>query len=241
MKSWQKAGIAFLAVVLIGGVYLFFVFKSRQDPGVLGKKNQEPKMTQDELAVVRLRYATNFTDAKDALEGKPAWIKAGYVLPYFPYSGGSVQWQKRVGELPPATKINITKLIKASVPAKIDDRVAHGIKQYLAVFTMDGSDGTYAAPVGATDGPNESILADELFYYDPPQKIYDNWPQPTWDAIKAHTPTVGMNELQTRMAVGAKVETDSQDAGNRTITYHAGPKTWTVSFSKDKATSVKAS
>jgi hypothetical protein len=241
MKGWQKGLLITLVAVLICGGYLLYVFKSRQDPGVIGKKTAEQKLSQDDLAVVKMRYMTTFSDAQDQLQGKQVWIKAGYMLPYFPFKGGSVQWNDRVGELPSAAKLSISKVIKAVVPAKLDDRVAHGTKQYLAVFTLDGSDQSYAAPIGAIDASNEVILCDQLFYYDPPQKIYDNWPLPVWKAVKTHTPILGMSENQARMAVGLKMETEGTDEGDRTVTYHAGPKTWTVTFVKNQATSVKAS
>jgi len=61
-----------------------------------------------------------------------------------------------------------------------------------------------------------------------------------WDAVAAHEPKVGMTENQTRMAVGILMESASQTQGDRTVTYHAGPKTWTVTFAKGVATQVAA-
>ena len=51
------------------------------------------------------------------------------------------------------------------------------------------------------EGENETLYCDQLFYYDDPRTIYDNWPKPVWDAVAAHEPRVGMTENQTRMAV----------------------------------------
>ena len=48
-----------------------------------------------------------------------------------------------------------------------------------------------------------------------------------------------MSENQVMMAVGKKIETGSTEVGNRTVTYHAGPKTWVVTFVKNQATVVK--
>ncbi len=79
MKNWQMVGLMLLATIAIGGIYLFFVFQARKDPGVIAKRQAqaEPKYTQDELAVVKMLYLPSFDDAKQ-LEGKPLWIKAGY-------------------------------------------------------------------------------------------------------------------------------------------------------------------
>jgi hypothetical protein len=176
-------------------------------------------------------------------QGKPVWVRAGYALPYYPYAGGAVQFTKPQGDLPGAEKLQIAKLVKASAPAKLDDRVPHGTKQYFAVFTVAGPDaipGTFAAPIGDADGDKEQVLTDLLFYYEDPKTIYDNWPQPVWDAIQKHTPTLGMSENQARMAAGILIESDSTTQGDRTVTYHSGSKTWTVTFAKGVATSVTA-
>lgn len=243
MKFWQKIALITLAVVLIGAARVYFVWKSRQDPGIVARHAAEAKPpTQDELAVVMQYYFASFDQAKQ-LEGKPVWIKAGYSLPYYPYSGGQVQFAKRVGELPSAEKLSITKLIKAVAPAKEDNRVPHGTRQYFAVFTLAGGNdakpGIYAAPIGYAEGEQETLFCDQLFYYDDPKKIYDNWPQPVWAAVAEHQPKVGMTENQARMAVGILIESDSTTQGDRTVTYHAGPKTWTVTFAKGVATQVK--
>jgi hypothetical protein len=243
MKLWQKLALMTLVVVLIGSARFYFVWKSRQSPGVIATQGEKVKpLTQDELAVVTEYYFASFDQAK-RLEGKPVWIKAGYSLPYYPYAGGQVQFGRRAGELPSAEKLSISKLIKAVAPAKEDNRVPHGTRQYFAVFTLDGNvdakPGTFAAPIGYADGENETLYCDQLFYYDDPRTIYDNWPKPVWDAVAAHEPKVGMTENQARMAVGILMESSSQSQGDRTVTYHAGPKTWTVTFANGVATQVK--
>jgi hypothetical protein len=49
-----------------------------------------------------------------------------------------------------------------------------------------------------------------------------------------------MSENQARMAAGIMIDSDSTSEGNRTVTYDEGAKKWTVTFSNNKATSVKA-
>jgi hypothetical protein len=241
MKTWQKILIPFLIVTAAAGLRLYFVFRERQNPGILRQGPAEPKLTQDQLAVVRHLYLVSFDQAKQ-LEGTTVWIKAGYSLPYYPYAGGQVEFARSPGVLPAAEKLAVSKLIKAVTPAKENNRIPHGNRQYFIVFKMPdehGEPGQFAAPIGYIDGSDEKFYADQLFYYDDPRKIYDNWPAPVWDAVAAHTPKVGLSENQTRMAVGILMETDSSSEGNRTVTYVAGPKKWTVTFANDKATSVQ--
>ena len=243
MKTWQKLVLVTLLMVLILGARVYFVWKERQDPGVIGRQAEAgPRPTQDELAYVKLMLINSFTMAKQ-LEGTTVWVKAGYSLPYYPYAGGAVEFAKRVGVLPAAEKLAISKIVKAVAPAKEENRVPHGSRQYFAVFTIAGPDteaGTFAAPIGYIEGDNERFYTDQLFYYDDPKTIYDNWPKPVWDAVALHTPTLGMSENQARMAAGILIESDSTEIGNRTVTYDAGPKKWTVTFQKGVATAVKA-
>jgi hypothetical protein len=242
MNNWRAMLLPTLVVLLAAGIYVFVIHEKRKDPGIAAKQQPEERLhTSDELAFVKKRYFASFDQAKD-LEGKSVWIKAGYALPYYPYAGGAVQFSKRAGVLPAAEKLSITKLIKASAPAKEDDRVPHGTRQYFVVFTLAGPDAkpsTYAAAIGDSQGSDESIVADQLFYYDDPKTIYSDWPQPVWDAVAAHTPTVGMSENQARMAAGIMIDSDSTSVGDRTVTYDEGTKKWAVTFAKDKATSVK--
>jgi hypothetical protein len=116
------------------------------------------------------------------------------------------------------------------------------------VFTLDGTEGSaadakpgsFAAPIGYAEGDNETLFCDQLFYYDDPKTIFDHWPKPVWDAVAAHTPTLGMTENQARMAAGILIESDSTTQGDRTVTYHEGKKLWTVTFAHGVATQVKA-
>ena len=243
MKVWQKLGLITLIALLIGGTYVFFVMRARQNPGAIAQKEAQTKpLTQDELAVVKQYYFATFDQAKQ-LEGTNVWIKAGYSLPYYPYVDGRVQFAKRIGELPSAEKLAISKLTMAVAPAKEDNRVPHGSRQYFAVFKLPNQPGikpdVFAAPIGYSQGENETLFCDLLFYYDDPRTIYDNWPRSVWDAVAAHEPKVGMTENQTRMAVGILMETSGSSEGDRIVTYHAGPKTWTVTFAHGVATQVK--
>lgn len=238
MKPWKIFVYPTAIMLVIASIYVYSVLKKRQNPGV-ANPGQEQKLTADDVAVVRMEFPAHFDDVKD-LEGKSIWMKNGYTMPYFPYAGGKVDFKKRVGVIPPLQKLDVKKAIKAVLPADVDDSISHGQRQALLVFTLPNEKQEYATPVGAMDGAEEQYYDDLLFFYDDPHTIYSHWPKDVWDAIETHQVKPGMNELETRLAVGQKIQTDNPQAeGNRTVTYDADGKKWTVTFKMDKATDVK--
>jgi hypothetical protein len=214
------------------------VWRQRQNPGVVGKQGADQKLTMDDVAVVRMEFPQHFADLLE-LEDKTVWMKNGYTIPYFPYAAGKVEFVKRAGVIPPAQRLDVKKIIKAAVPAGVDDGIEHGSRQAMVVFAfLDGKD-LFAMPVGFIEGNSETYYSDLLFFYDDPHTIYTNWSNDVWAAVDAHQVKPGMNELQTRMSIGQKMHPDSQNEGNRTVTYDQDGKKWTVKFVKDRATEIK--
>ena len=239
MKGWKIFLVATTITLAIGGSYLFTVWRHRQNSGVVGQ-DTAPKETMDDVAVVRMEFPQHFDDLKD-LEGKSVWMKNGYTMPYFPFVNGKVEFAKRVGVIPSAQRLDVKKFIKAAAPNDVDDGISHGSRQAMAVFTLPGANAEYATPVGVMDAGGEQYYCDLLFFYDDPHTIYSHWPKDLWAAIDAHQVKPGMNELQTRMAIGQKMHPDSQNEGNRTVTYDQDGKKWTVTFANNRATHVVSS
>jgi hypothetical protein len=219
------------------------VFKHRSQPGV--NRQPEQHLTADDIAVVRMEFPQHFDDVKD-LEGKSVWMKNGYSMPYYPYTGGRVEWSKQAGLIPPNQQLDIKKAIKAVVPASIHDSVSHGAQQALVVFTLPGSAGgkansvQFATPVGAVEGQQEQFFDDLLFYYDDPHTIYSHWPKDVWAAIDAHQVKPGFTELQTRSAIGSKAEYDNPEKeGDRTADYDVNGKHIKVTFAHNQATRIE--
>lgn len=237
MKTWQKFLIPTAITLLIGAIYLFIVFRQRQNPGV-ATQNATRKVNPDDLAVVRMIFPEHFEDTL-SLQGTSVWMKDGYTISYFPYSGGRVEFQKRVGVIPSAERLEIKKIIKSAVPESVDDGMSHGSRQVFAVFALPGQKDLYATPIGAIQGPDEFYACDQLFYYDDPHTIYDNWSKDTWAAIDAHQVKPGMSELQTQMAIGQSMHPDSSEKGNRTVSYYQAGKHWTVTFVNDRVTVIQ--
>ncbi len=228
-----------LVTLAIGGIYLFSVFEHRRNPGVATQHGPEQNLTPDDVAIVRMKMMTSFDDAL-TLQGASVWMKNGYTMPYYPELGGRIAFANPAGVIPSAQRLDIKKVIKAVPPAQVDDGISHGARQVFAVFSLPGSPTLYATAIGVIDGRQEQYFCDVLFYYDDPHNIYNYWPKNVWTAIDAHQVIPGMSELQTRMSIGQKTQTDGSSEGNRTVTYDQAGRQWTVTFVNNKATTIKS-
>jgi hypothetical protein len=239
LKTWKFILVTTLITLAIGGIYLLVVWQHRRNPGVQVQNNREQNVTPDDVAIVRLMFMTSFDDAVK-LQGASVWMKNGYSMPYYPYEGGRVVFAKKIGLIPPAQKLDIKKVIKVVPPEQEDDGIDHGGRQVFAIFSLPGSTDLDATPIGVIQGSTEAYFCDMLFYYDDPHTIYDNWPKDVWAAIDAHQVKAGMSELEARMAIGQKMQTDGGVEGNRTVTYDQAGRKWTVTFVHNRATAIKS-
>lgn len=239
MRTWQKAGIITLISLSIGGIYLFTVFEHRKNPGVVPENSRQPSESADDLAVIRAKFPTYFDDVLK-LQNTSVWMKNGYTMPYFAYKSGHIDFNQSQGKIPTAQRLDIRKVIKAAAPASVDDGISHGSRQVFAIFNLPGDTKVYATAIGVIDGSQEQYYSDVLFYYDDPHTIYDNWPKDVWAAIDAHQVKTGMSELQTRMAIGQKTQSDDSSEGNRTVTYDQAGKQWTITYVNNRATSIQS-
>ncbi|HEX4030506.1 MAG TPA: hypothetical protein VHX20_09085 [Terracidiphilus sp.] len=237
LKTWHKILLTTLVTLALGGLYLFSVWQHRRNPGVIANHSLDQNLTPDDVAVVRKMFMTSFSDTL-VLQGKSVWMKNGYTMPYFPFKGGRIVFAKRVGLIPAAQKLDVKKIVKALPPASVDDGIDHGSRQVFAVFALPGAPALYATPIGVINGSQEQYYCDMLFYYDDPHTIYDNWPKDVWAAIDGHQVKPGMTELETRMSIGQKLQSEGGSEGNRIVTYDQAGKHWTIRYTQDRATSI---
>ena len=238
MKTWQKVSLVTLFVLLLFAIRVYFIWRERHEPMVQPNRVAEQQLTQDEMVLPRKMYIQDLSDAQ-ALDGKTLWMQAGYSLDYYPYADHRVDVARKSGVLPSAQPMQIETIVTQKVPASLSNRVAHGDKQVFAVFKMPSHPGEYATAIGYLQGTDSTFYCDEIFYYDDPHTMYKYWGPRVWAAIDAHQPIPGMNELQTAMALGVVQQSNASTIGNRTVYYDAGPQRWAVSFSNDKATTIK--
>lgn len=243
MKTWQKILLITAITLAVGGIYLFSVWRQRQNPGVVQNASPDQNLTPDDVAIVRVKWMTTFDDTL-TLVGTSVWEKKGYVMPYYPYAGGRVQFSRPAGLIPPAQRLDVKKIVKAVAPAQVDDGISHGSRQVFAVFALTGgpagSTPLYATAIGAMQGGQEAYFCDNLFYYDDPHIIYNFWPRDVWAAIDAHQVKPGMSELEAQMAWGQMTEAHGGSKGNRDVTYDVNGKKWTVTFANNHATAIKS-
>jgi hypothetical protein len=237
MKTWKMVLFPTLITLAIGAIYLFSVWKHRQEPGVTRQSGAAQTLSKDDLVVMRSYFPQHFDDLQ-RLEGTTVWMKNGYTMPYYRYAGGRVEFARKAGLIAAAARLDVKKIVKAAVPANVDDGIEHGSRQAFAVFSMPGSPELFATPVGFMEGNQEAYFTDLLFFYDDPHGIYDYWPKDVWALIDAHQVKKGMSELETRMAIGQKMHPDGDKEGDRTVTYDQNGKKWTVTYVKNQATAI---
>lgn len=239
MKTWQKVGILTLLVFLVAAVRIYFVWRERNAPSTAQKQAyQEWVPTNDDIVPIRKMYIDDVKSAK-ALVGKPVWMKAGFQMAYFPYNGHRIDFAHKAGVIPSVEKLDVQDIVQQAIPSDVQDSIPHGTKQIFAVFDKNGDKQQYAVPIGFAKGSDLTFYCDDMFYYDDPHSMYKHWPADVWKTVDAHQAKSGMSELQATMSLGHIQRSDSADYGNRTVYYDSDGKKWAISFSKDKATSVK--
>jgi hypothetical protein len=237
MKTWQKFALLVLIPVAILAAGILYINHKRNQPVAVPQAAPQRALTQDEMVQPRKLFIDDLKSARDLI-GKPVWVQAGYEMDYYPYTAHHVDFAHKAGVLPSAQRLDIKDVTTEKVPASVVSRIPRGDKQAFAIFTMPGDDKEYATSIGTMQGTDSTWYCDNVFYYDDPRGMYNFWPANIWQAVDQHKPIVGMNELQTAMAVGVIQQSDSSDYGNRTVSYDAGPTRWSVTFANDKATQV---
>ena len=240
MENAKRIAVGVAALLLLAiGVRGFFIHRERvQASNPTQPRDTRPQLTDDQLAVRRRLEPVTLQAAK-VLVGKPVWVATGGQLDYYPYAAGHANYAHSEGVLLGLDKLQVKDVVTQVAPKSAATRIPHGDKQVLMVFAKGASPKTYAVPVGYVDGGEYKFLLDNIFFYDDPRTIYSNWPSNVWAAIEAHRAEPGMNELQTGLALGQVMTSDSNDAGNRTIDYADNGKPIDVTFVNDKATEVK--
>jgi len=235
--------INLIIIVVVSTAWIGYIFYSRRDKGDGPKKPETTySSNMDDYVTPHKIFPYNVESAKKELVGKPVWMKTGNLLPYYAYdiATHSVNFKKKAGLLPPLAKLQVKDVVLQREPVALKPgQVAVVQKQVMAVFEKAGETGTFAAAFGTNTGDDYSFsTVNDIFFFEDPHELYKHWPPDTWSAIDQHQAKQGMSELQASFALGSDMSADGGDYGNRTIEFANAGKPVTVTFEKNKATTI---
>jgi hypothetical protein len=239
--SKKRIQITVIVFLVIAAVRVGFMLYERRDTGTPAKKEPTYSSNQDDYVITHKIVPYNLESAKKEMVGKPAWVKSGNQVPYFPYDPAthSVNFKRQAGLLPPIAKLQIVDVVLQRQPVALKPgEVAVVRKQIMAVFEKAGTPGRYAASIGTNTGDDYTFNVNDVFFFDDPHELYKHWPADMWKAIDQHEAKEGMSELQASFALGAVGSSDSDKYGDRTIEFDNAGKPVTVTFEKNKAVKV---
>lgn len=238
----KRIQITVLVFVVIALIRVGFIFYARRDTGAGPKKPETTySSNMDDYVTPHKIFPYNVESAKKELAGRPVWIKTGNLLSYYPYDAAShsVNFKRKAGVLPPLAKLQVKDVVLQREPVALKaGQVVVVQKQIMAVFEKAGEPGTFAAAFGTNTGDDYTFNANDVFLFEDPHELYKHWPADTWSAIDQHQVKQGMSELQASFALGSDMSADAGDYGNRTIEFANTGKPVTVTFEKNKATTI---
>lgn len=242
----KRVQLALVVVVLIGGLRLALIYRSRHQPPAASEANPATKLTADDYVVPHRLHASDLTTLRE-LRGKPVWIRGGYQMTYYPYNPATkrADFNHEAGVLAPIEQIEVRDVIQQPAPGSMEwksvpgtnIRVRAGGEELLAVFAKQGK--SYVFPLGQKSGRDYLIFADEVLYYQDPHQLYHHWPPEIWKAIEQHEARPGMNELQVQFAIGIGT-LESDDGGERVLRYVNGGKPLRVTFLNGRAQRIES-
>jgi hypothetical protein len=240
MKAQSKRWLQILLAVLLvaSAVRLLVIYMGRRDgaPAQRQEKQQgapDRSLDPDVYVTPKKLYLYDFNSSRDYLKDKPLWVREGYRYTYYPYDPARrrVNFKREAGLLLSLERLEVKNVIQTPPPEP------GAQAQVMVVFDKQGE--PYALSIGAAQGKNYSIYADQMFFYQDPRDLYKHWPKEVWEAIDRHEVKPGMNELQTSFAIGMGVPQRSNEPSVKTVIYPRGGNRTTVTFVDGKATDIR--
>ena len=217
-----------LVALVAAGVRLYFIFRERMRPAPAKPKVVARLLNREAYVVPRKLHAYDLASARE-LTRQPVWVQEGYRFTYYPYDTARrrADFVHEAGLLGPIEELHITNVVAQPTPNKPN------YHQIAAIFEKSGR--SYAVPVGTESGGSFQIYADQMFFYEDPHQLYSFWPAKTWEAIRNHEVTLGMNEYQADFAVGMGVPQPQSDPDVKVVKYPNGGHSLTVTYRKGEA------
>jgi len=242
MESGKKAAIGATVVLLaVVGIRIGFIVHERHvDETAAPVQAPQAKTNPDYLVFLKQMRPDSLKDIKD-LAGKTLWVSAGGQMDYYAYANHKANYAKSEGLLLGADPLVVKDAIEQVAPKSATFRVPAGDRQVLLVFTLPKAadpQALYAMPVGHHADGAYTFVTDQIFFYDDPHQLFNYWTKDQWAAIDQHKVIPGMSEHQVQLALGQVSKSESQDMGNRTVTFDNQGHPIDVTFVNDKATTI---
>lgn len=226
-KTAKIVQFVLLAVIILAGVRFYLYMRDRHVALIVAPQPKaERALDADVYVSPKKLHPQDLADAKE-LTKQPAWVRAGYQMVYYPFSGHT-DFAHEAGRLGPIEKVDIRDVVVARPPK--------GEKQVMAVFEKDGK--RYAFTIGNAEDNNYQIYSDDILFIQDPHELYKHWPSDVWQAIDNHEVKPGMNELQASFAVGVGVPEGTGTSNPRIVNYPNDGHPLRVTFDNGKATEI---
>jgi hypothetical protein len=241
MEKGPKIAIGVTALfVLAIGVRIGLIYRANHEAMAVPKNPYaDVKVDPDDLVFLKKERPDSLANER-TLIGQTLWVSAGGQMDYYLDKGKHVDYAHPVGILLGATPLIVKDVFEQKAPAsgRAVARIPAGEKHVLLAFTLPASSDPktlYATPVGDFDNGLYTLLNDEIFFYDDPHQLYKHWGAATWAHIDKHEVVLGMSENQAMMALGQVMKPDSNNTGDRDVTYDNDGHPITIQFVNNKA------
>jgi hypothetical protein len=241
MEKGPKIAIGVTALfVLAIGVRIGLIYRANHEAmPVPNNPYADVKVDPDDLVFLKEERPDSLANER-TLIGQTLWVSAGGQMDYYLDTGKHIDYEHPVGILLGATPLVVKDVFEQKAPAsgRAVARIPAGEKHVLLAFTLPASSDPktlYATPVGDFDNGLYTLLNDEIFFYDDPHQLYKHWGAATWAHIDKHEVVLGMSENQAMMALGQVMKPDSNNTGDRDVTYDNDAHPITIQFVNNKA------
>jgi len=107
----RRIQLIILVFVALAAIRIFLIYRERHAHVPAAKVVANPNFSADDYVVPTQVHAYDLKSAKEALDGKTVWVKAGNQVYYYPYAGARPDFKS-------TTKIEWDNLVLCACPAE---------------------------------------------------------------------------------------------------------------------------
>lgn len=234
MKTTRIIQLILAVALVAAAIRLVLIYQGRHARPASPATQQQTALDPDYYVVPKKLHAYDLKAAGAGLAGHDAWVREGYKFTYYPYDQERhhADFAHAAGLLAPLGQLEIRDVVQTPPPSAGDP------PQVVAVFEKGRHD--FAVPIGASQGEDYTIYADDMFFYDDPHQLYRHWSPEMWQAVDRHQAMPGMNEIQASFALGMGVPQPGGNQASKMVVYTNGGNPVTIVFRGGKAVEIQA-